>query len=144
MKSRNKGIITAWWLRSFLFLLIAYTSQLYTIDHLHHTHNEDATGVETRFLPIDVDLDHSADHQHDTEIPHKNDHQHTYNSHVDWHIIRIQNQRTVTIDDQRLFATVSSILTISSDISSISIEETIYVADNPTTSLIIRGPPLFV
>jgi len=142
MKNEFKNIITSRLLRSFLFLAIVYFSQVYPFYHFHHFHDEGYSEFELSSHPIEVDVEHSSDHHHDGATPHNNDHQHTYDKHIDWHIIRTRNPRTLTFDDQYLFSSTSSIFTNDNNISYIVYKRFICIVGNCVPSSIIRGPPL--
>jgi len=134
--------MTSGWLRSWAFLVLVYFSHVYPFYHLHHSHDDGWLGHEISSHPIEVDVEHPSDHHHDRTTPHTNDHQHTYDKHIDWHIIRTQNPRTLTFDDQYLFSSTSFVFTTENNISCIYHRDPICVDGNCVPSIIIRGPPL--
>jgi hypothetical protein len=143
MKNEYKNILISPWFRSALLLVIVYFGQVYPSYHLHHSHEEGSWGVEISSHPIEVDVERSSDHHHDGATPHTNDHQHTYDKHIDWHFIRTQNPRTLTINDQCFFFSIASVFTKNDNIPCIAYEGFICIDGNCVPSSIIRGPPLF-
>jgi hypothetical protein len=121
--------------------VIVYFSQVYPFHHLHHFHDEGVSEFEISSHPIEVDVEHSSDHHHDGDIPHTNDHQHTYDKHIDWHIIRIQNSRTLTSDDQYLFSSSSLTQLNNRKLICFDQKELPYIDGSNVYSSIIRGPP---
>jgi hypothetical protein len=139
MKTDYKDILASTWLRSALILVIVYFSQVYPF---HHLHDEGVLVSEIGSHPIQVDEGHSSDHHHDGATPHTDDHRHAYDEHIDWHIIRTQDPRTLSFDDQSLFSSTSSVFAIDLDISLIDYKRFIGIDGHCVPASAIRGPPL--
>ncbi len=141
MKREHKNIITSRWLRTFIFLLLAYFSQVYPFYHLHHSHEDGLLDFKVSSHPIEVEVEHSSDHHHDGDTPQTDDHQHTYDKHIDWNNVRIQKPKTLTIDDQYSSASISYTPT-NNNFSYLKYENFLFIPHNYVSSIIIRGPPL--
>lgn len=145
MKKKCNNIYRQRWLKLFFIITVVYFSQIYPYIHIHHSHDEDILPFEISFHPLDIDFDHLPEHadRHDKNTHHTNDHQHTYDNQIDWHFIRLQNQRNLTSDDSYVFLSIFFIPSIKDAISNFEYEEFLYIDNNDVHSLIIRGPPLF-
>lgn len=141
MKNEHRNSLVFLWLRSALLLVILYSGQLHPFHHLHHFHDEGVAESTIYFHPIEIDVEHSSGHHHDGGSPHTDDHRHTFDSHIDWHTARAQNPRILTLDDQRLFSSLSAAFTDDNSISRIDCERFIFIDSDDVPSSIIRGPP---
>lgn len=92
--------------------------------------------------PIEVDVEHSSDYHHDEDRQHTNNHQHTYDKYIDWHLLRSQNIRTLTLDDQFILSSNTFIFTNDNDISYFVYVNPPNIYKYDSSSLIIRGPPI--
>lgn len=133
MKNRHNKIITSYWLRSSIILVLLYFSQSYSFAHLHHAHG--LLEFEISSHSVVVDGEHLSDHD--------GDHQHEYDRHIDWLILRTRSQHTVIIDDQYIVSLLPFIISAEGDVSYIVNEDILFIDDSSRLSLIIRGPPFF-
>ena len=143
MKNRHDTIMTSRWTRSFLLLTLAYLNLVSPTLYSHHFHFDGLLEFEISSNPVEVDGEHSSDHQHDGDSSHANDHQHNYDSPLDWYFIRPQSPRTFSIDNQQFLCFVPVILTQDNMASHIDDKELPRIDDYDLSSLIVRGPPLF-
>ncbi len=131
-------------MRTFLFLILVYFSQVNPFYHVHHFHDDGLMEFEISSHPVDVNVEHPSDHTHDEQDkPHSNDHQHTYDNQIDWHIVRTQLQKTNSDDNRYIFCANLIILTDNTGTSYYDILKPPLIDSYKTSSLIIRGPPLF-
>jgi hypothetical protein len=141
MNSEPNSIMTSRWLRSFLVLVFVVFGQVYPYHHLHHSHDDSYFEFEISSHPIEVDVEHSSDHHHDGDAPHPENHQHAYDKHIDWHVVRTQNQTTSAFDDQFPRSPLAYILADDNDISWTDSRDPLPVDGNYFPSTTVRGPP---
>ena len=142
MKNQYSNHINCGWLRSFLFLVIVCSSQVYSFHHLDHYHDVDLLQTEKNVNPDEAAVEYSTDHHHDENAQDSGDHQHTYTKHLDWHISRVQNPRGLTLDHQYPSASIVSYVTISSNRSSVVNRDILYIDGDYFPTIYVRGPPL--
>ena len=130
------------WLWSCLLLLLICSSPVYSSFHSIHSHLKSSSNLVSHLS--EVDLEHSWDHHHHRDKTDSDDHQHSYDNEIDWHIIRVQNLRQLSFDEQFVLNVIFSI-PIEDKETSFEVGEILPFIDyNYSHSLIIRGPPLSV
>lgn len=142
MKNKDNNITTSRWLRYFLIIVLAYFSQISSYYYIHHIHQDGELDFGANTYLFEADVEHTSGH-HDGNNPPTPYHQHTYNKHIYWNIVRIQNPRTITSDEEYPFTPNSFVLSIDNKLSNIDNAKFLFIDDNNASSLVIRGPPLF-
>lgn len=129
------------WLRSFFFLVIVCSSQVYSFHHLDHFHDVDLPETEKTFSPYEAAVEHSTNHDHDEDTQDSSDHQHAYTKHLDWHISRVQNPRGLTLDHQYPFASFNFTLTNNDNIAPVVDRYLLGIDTSYISTIYVRGPP---
>ena len=142
MKNGYKNIMTSRCMRFFLFIVLAYFSQVSPFYHTHHFHEDGLLAFEISNHTSDVEVEHTSEHNHDHDLPHTNDHQHAFGDQIDWNIVRTQSLKTLSHDSQYIVSSVSSGNVNSKIRSYLDYDKPPNIQTFETSTVIIRGPPL--
>lgn len=130
------------WLIAGLFLLLISYGQSSRLYHHHHALNEVVLAFPAGAPPLATDLEHTADHHHhDEEQTHTDSHQHSFENLIDWHFVRNQDARRISLDNQLAIPLVSYILTEDSSPTCLTGEDSVFSDQYDLASWLIRGPP---
>ena len=140
MKTINFKIISSQMLRSFLILTLVYFSQINPLLQLNHTHLDVLTELEENTHSGS----HATDHHHHDDSSHDNDHQHNFDNQIDWQIVRTQTLNNIRIENEYFLSSVLSVLVQDRELSHIDFLQPPIIDRYNTSSLIVRGPPLFI
>lgn len=142
MKNKCNNITTSRWLRYFLIIVLTYFSQISSFYYIHHIHQDGELDFDASTYPFEADGEHTSEHHHGNNPPTPY-HQHTYNKHIDWNTVRIQNPRIKTSDDEYPVTPKTFVLSNDNILSNIDNVKLLFIVESYAPSLVIRGPPSF-
>ncbi len=136
-------------LRTCFLLALVCSNPVYSSYHSIHSHIEDSKHIVAHLSEVDVEhLPHSPSHHphhhHHGDKTDSDDHQHFYDNDIDWHLLRVQNLRSQTFEEQSFNTSLSTISIVLNQISSTVDETFSFIDENYSHFLIIRGPPFLV
>ena len=141
MKNIYNSITVSRWLRFSLLLVLIYSIQISPINHTHHFHKDAFPEFRISSLSLEVSVEHSSNHHHDSDSPQPANHHHAYDKRIDWHIIRTQLSKTTTSQDQCFRPAIHLVPTDDNNAPYNAYEKSPFIAEYNSYFLIIRGSP---